>query len=197
MGATTGARMSSQDSTLIYSIDAGMSRFTIKAFATGLLSGFGHDPTLVVRAFSGDAKFSADALDDASLQMSIRADSLTVGDDVSQKDRQEIETRMKSDVLETSRFPEIAFASSKISASKLGEGRYNVAITGDLSMHGVTQSLTFNAQVVVNGATLRGFGDFSVRQTDYDIALVSVAGGTLKVKDEIKVTFDILARKQS
>ena len=101
--------------------------------------------------------------------MRIQADSLTVTDDVSQKDRQDIESRMKQDVLETSRFSEIAFDSTKISASKSGDGRFTAAITGDLTLHGVTQSLTFNAQVVVSGTTVRGFGEFSVRQTDYDI----------------------------
>jgi hypothetical protein len=33
------------------------------------------------------------------------------------------------------------------------------------------------------------------RLRDFDIKLVSVARGALKVKDEVKVTFDILARK--
>jgi hypothetical protein len=33
-------------------------------------------------------------------------------------------------------------------------------------------------------------------QSDYDIPLVSVAGGTLKLKDELKFAFDIVARKQ-
>jgi polyisoprenoid-binding protein YceI len=196
MGVATGAQMSSQSATATYIIDSNMSRFTIKAFASGLLSGLGHNPTIAIRGFSGTATISPDNLEDASLQVRIQADSLTVTDDVSQKDRQEIESRMKSDVLATSRFPEIDYDSTKISASQMGEGRFNAAITGDLSLHGVRQSLTFNAQVAVSGATLRGFGEFAVRQTDYDIALVSVAGGTLKVKDELKVSFDILARKQ-
>jgi polyisoprenoid-binding protein YceI len=188
--------MSPQSAAVTYIIDPNMSRFTIRAFATGLLSGFGHNPTIAVRNYKGTAKLSPENLADASLQMKVQADSLTVTDDVSQKDRQEIETRMKNDVLETSRFPEISFDSTNIVAGPLSEGSLNATISGNLSLHGVQQSLTFNAQVVVNGTTLRGFGEFSVRQTDYDIQLVSVAGGTLKVKDELKVSFDILARQQ-
>jgi polyisoprenoid-binding protein YceI len=196
MGVATGVRMSPESATVTYVIDSAMSRFTVKAFAAGLLSGLGHNPTFAIRSYTGSAKIAPDNLEDASLQVSIQADSLAVTDDVSQKDRQEIESKMKSDVLETSRFAEIAFESTQITASKLGEGRFNATIVGDLSLHGVRQSHSFNAQVVVSGATLRGFGEFTVRQTDYDIALVSVAGGTLKVKDELKVSFDILARKQ-
>lgn len=35
-----------------------------------------------------------------------------------------------------------------------------------------------------------------MRQSDYKIALVSAASGTIRVKDELKFTFDIAARKQ-
>ncbi len=44
---------------------------------------------------------------------------------------------------------------------------------------------------------LRANGEFSIRQTDYGIRLVSVAGGTLKLKDELKFTFDIVAQSQA
>jgi polyisoprenoid-binding protein YceI len=196
MGVATGAQMSPESATVTYVIDSNLSRFTIKAFATGMLAGLGHNPTFAVRSYTGAATASPENLEGASMQVRIQADSLTVTDDVSSKDRQDIESRMKKDVLETSRFSEITFESTKISANQLGEGRFNAAITGDLSLHGVRQSLTFNAQVIASGPTLRGFGEFSVRQTDYDIELVSVAGGSLKVKDELKVSFDILARKQ-
>ncbi len=46
------------------------------------------------------------------------------------------------------------------------------------------------------GDMLRASGEFSLLQSDYGIPLVSVAGGALKVKDELKFTFDIVARKQ-
>ena len=51
-------------------------------------------------------------------------------------------------------------------------------------------------QVALNGDSLRAFGGFAVRQTDYDLKLASVAGGVLKVKDELKCSFKILARKK-
>jgi hypothetical protein len=45
------------------------------------------------------------------------------------------------------------------------------------------------------GDTLRSQGEVTLRQTDYGIKPVSVAGGTLKLKDDVKVTFDVLARR--
>jgi hypothetical protein len=42
---------------------------------------------------------------------------------------------------------------------------------------------------------MRASGEFSLCQTDYGIELVSVAGGALKVKDDVKVSFDVVASR--
>jgi hypothetical protein len=46
------------------------------------------------------------------------------------------------------------------------------------------------------GTFLRASGDFSLNQTDYGIKLVSVAGGALKLKDELKFSFEIVAWRE-
>ena len=53
------------------------------------------------------------------------------------------------------------------------------------------------AQVSVGGDTLRAHGEFSVPHTAYKIKPVSVPGGTLKLKDELKCSFDILGDQQA
>jgi polyisoprenoid-binding protein YceI len=114
-----------------------------------------------------------------------------------ERDRREIERTMKEEVLETAKHPEITFESSDISMVKTSEGQYNVDISGTLSLHGVTRPQAVPAGVVINAGTLRAYGEFSLRQTDYGMKLASVAGGTLKLKDELKFTFDIVAHRQS
>ena len=52
-------------------------------------------------------------------------------------------------------------------------------------------------RVGVDGDNLRANGNFSILQSDYGIRLVSVAGGALKVKDELKISFDVNAKKDS
>ena len=188
--------MSATETLVHYRIDAGMSRFTVRAFATGLFSSLGHNPTFAIRGYTGEAAFVPGSLEQASVRISVQADSLGVTDDISQKDRAEIESGMRQDVLETSIYPEIVFESSQLTANKMGEGAYAVNASGILALHGVTRSETIYAQVAVTGDTLRAYGEFSLRQTDYGIKLVSVAGGTLKVKDEVKISFDFTARKQ-
>ena len=179
-----------------YAIDSDMSRFTVRAFATGLFSSLGHSPTVAIRDFSGDAEFVPETLEKAALHLRIKASSLAVTDDVSEKDRQEMERAMNDSVLEVARYPEIAFDSSNVSASKAADGQYLVNMVGNLSLHGVTHTQAIPLQVSLTGGLLRAHGEFSVRQTEYAIKPVSVAGGTLKLKDELKCSFDIVARKR-
>ena len=187
-----------EDATVRYSIDSSASKFLLQAFSTGLFSAFAHNPTIAIRDFQGDISFTLDngVVKDAGLHLRIRPESLEVVDDISEKDRQEIQHRMLTEVLETDRFPEIAYECSGVTASGNAD-RYWLALKGDLSLHGVTHPLPVSARVVINGDALRASGECTVRQSDYDIAAVSAAGGTIKIKDELKFTFDIAGRKQS
>jgi polyisoprenoid-binding protein YceI len=179
-----------------YRLDAGQSRFTVQAFAEGLLSSFGHNPVIAIRDFGGEAECAPDTLEAAKLRVRVNADSLAVADDIKEKDRLEIEQMMREQVLETGRFPEIVFESTSITASRLSGGRYRVRVIGDLTMHGVTgRNLWIQAEVKTTDDGLRAQGEFTLRQTDYQIKPVSVAGGTLKVKNELKFSFDIVATK--
>ncbi|MCI0447403.1 YceI family protein [bacterium] len=167
------------------------SRFTAKAFASGLLSSFGYDPSFSIRNVTGELQFVPDNPESANLKLNIRADSIEVTGDMSNKDRNEIEKTMREDVLEIDRFPDITFQSKSVAGDKIFENQYRVKIQGDLTLHGVTRPETIEAQVTVNGDQIRAYGDFTLRQTDYNIKLVSVAGGTLKLKDELKFSFDL------
>jgi len=185
-----------EDTTVHYIIETKGSTFTVRAFATGLLSAFAHSPTIAIRDFEGEVLLDSDAVEQSSLQIVIRPASLTVTDDISDKDREEINRRTQDEVLESDSFPEIVYECSRLSASKTEGGQYWVALNGDLTLHGVKRSQPVSARVSVNGTTLRATGDFSIRQSDYEIRLVSAAGGTVKLKDELKLSFDISARKQ-
>jgi len=196
MTESTGAKMVATDVPIRYRIDVAMSRFTVRAFATGLFSSLGHHPTLAIRDYTGDTAFAPSNPGQSSIRISVKSESLTVAADVSQKDRNDIETKMRQDVLETSSYPEIVFESSQVLANKLGDDRYAANVTGNLTLHGITRQEKISAQVSVMGDVLRAHGECSLRQSDYGIKLVSVAAGTLKVKDEVKIAFDLTARKQ-
>ena len=178
-----------------YVIDSRSSRFTVQAFATGLLAKMGHNPTIGIRDFSGEMKFNPEKLEAGSFHLVIKSASLSVQDDISDKDLREIERLMKAEVLETENFPEIVYEAPSISVTKMADMLFSATLSGSLTMHGVTRNQPIVVRVALLGSMLRASGDFSLDQTDYNIKLVSVAGGALKLKNELKFSFEIVARK--
>ena len=177
-----------------YRIDAGQSNFMVHAFVGGLLSGFGHNHNIAIKDISGETQFTDGTVAPASLHMRIRADSLTVTDKVSDSDRQTIEKTMREQVLETGKYPEITFNSTKIEAIKNSDTQYQANIWGDLTLHGVTHNVLIKAQLTFDYKTLRARGEFSLKMTDYSIKPPAVAGGTITVKDTLKFNFNIFSQ---
>ena len=176
-----------------YRLDPRSSRFTIRVTAGGLLSAFGHNPVIGVRDFSGEVHFDPSSPESASVRMQVASRSLDVTGDVNEKDRREIEHIMHEQVLESDAYPAIEFQSSEVKVTSSGAGQFRAEISGELCLHGVTRPLTIVARVTANGDRLRASGEFSIYQTEYGIQLVTVAGGALKVKDELKASFEIVA----
>jgi polyisoprenoid-binding protein YceI len=185
--------METASDVLTYKIEARRSSFTVQVFATGLLSTFGHNPNIAIRDFSGQVQVVPNSPEASSVEITIRTESLEVMDSMKADDRQEIEKAMRDEVLETSRFPEIHFQSTRISGNKIFENMYRVIIEGNLFLHGVTKKQNIEAQVNLSQDTLRAQSVFSLRLTDFNIKPVSAAAGMLKVKDEVRVSFSIVA----
>jgi len=180
-----------------YELDANQSRFTVQAFAGGMLWAFAYNPVIAIRDFAGEVRFAPEELDKTSLFMTIKQGSLEVIDDIPQQDRQEIEGRMHQEMLETAIYPEITFQSTHISVSKVTANWYMAEIKGALSLHGVTRNERISAQVRILGDNLRVYGEFTLQLSNYNIKSFSIAMGTVMVKDELKFSFDIVARKES
>ena len=87
---------------------------------------------------------------------------------------------MNREVLDTSRYPEILFESSKVSASTAGDGQFFVNMVGTLTLHGVSNNQPVAAQISLTGDMLRAHGEFTILQSAYGIKPVSVAGGALE-----------------
>jgi len=187
----TGAPVTAATS---YKIAGAASRFMVQAFAEGLLSAFGHNPRFNANEISGTVTVPGDDLNNATVEILVRADSLRLVDDVSENDRQEIYRTMHEHVLETARYPEIRFKGKTVAADRIYEGFFRVKLAGLLLLHGVSREHSLEAQVRLLESGLRAEGETQLRQSNYGVKRVSVAAGTLKVKDEVKVSFSIEAK---
>lgn len=196
-GAGTSARFSSGggSQTIRYQIDPSESSFMVHAPRGGLAWFRGHSHDLAVRDFSGHAELTLGSVNPASLQMTIRADSLEeTGAAFTDEQKKIIKKELEAIALETAAYPEITFTSTGVQG-KAKNGGFDVRITGDLTMHGVTRRVVIPAMVTVDGDTLRARGQFKLNRKDFNIKATTAFHGLVRVRHTLKFTFDIVGRR--
>jgi polyisoprenoid-binding protein YceI len=181
----------------IYKIDPGRSRVEIDVFRGGLFKAFGHDHTVAAKNFSGAVQFDPRNAADSSVTLYIDATSLTVLDPLaSEKERSEVQTTMQGPkVLNVQAFPRIAFHSTHVSElTQAGDG-FESTLTGTLDLHGIEKESTFPVRIDFQKNLLHATGIVSIAQTDFGIVPINLGGGAVRVRDQVKVSFDILAER--
>lgn len=178
-----------------YEVVAADSRIEVSVFRGGLLKSFGHDHLIAAKDFTGAARFNPDRLEESSLTLTVEAGSLTVLDTgLSEQDRREVQATMLSDqVLGVESFPRIVFRSTGVSGIREHGSGWEVTLAGKLALHGVERQITFPVRVRLDNARLYGQGEVFLAQSDFGIRPVTVAGGLVRVRDRIQVSFNVAA----
>lgn len=179
-----------------YVIDPKSSQFTVQAFASGLISAVAHSPKIAIRGYTGEVVFVPGTLADAKLKVVVSTAKLEVLDELREADRKELHRVMNDEVLETRKYPEAVFESSTISGDRLKDNLNRVNVEGRLALHGATNGQSFFSQVAFGVDSFRAYGEFTLLQSDFGIRIASIAGGTLKLQDELKFSFYVVGRKQ-
>lgn len=163
------------------SIDLGRSSVSVHVDKSGFFSAFAHNHVIRAPIASGELN-----KDSRSILLTFNTKDMKVIDEgVKDSERAEIEQTMKSDkVLAVDRFPEIRFVSTSVTA----QGDAHDRVQGDLTLHGVTKPVEMTVALEHD----RYYGSVKLKQTDFGIAPVSIAGGTVKVKDVIEIVFEIV-----
>jgi polyisoprenoid-binding protein YceI len=176
-----------------YQVDAKKSRFIVETETTGLSAMFAHDHKIGVRDFAGQATFVRDNPRGVSLSLTVQAKSLYLLGENDIGARQSIESALREDVLETTKYPVIAFKSRSVTSERRGDGTFDVRLTGELALHGVKKQITIPARVSLDNGTLHAIGVLELRQTDFKITPFSFASGTVGIRDVVTLSFDIVA----
>jgi len=165
------------------SLDTRRSTITVHVFKSGLFRAFADNHVI-------QAPLKEGFLDDgASPRVEILVDAprmhvLDAG--LSPQDREQVQTRMLGpEVLDVTRFPQIRFRSTTVQRVEPD----GWLVRGELTLHGQTHVVAL--KVAVEGGRYKGSA--SVKQTDFGISPISIAGGTVRVKDDVKIDFDMAA----
>jgi len=166
-------------------IDPEHSTMKVYVNKTGILAGLAHNHEIEAPIESGEVNDS----DSPSVELRVDSSKLRVLDpEASDKTRETIQATMQgAEVLDVSHFPEIHFRSTEVEPS--GTDRW--VIHGNLDLHGQTHPISF--EVTFRDGSYQGAA--LLKQTAFGITPVKVAGGTVKVKDEVKVAFSIALLK--
>lgn len=164
-----------------WAIDSPKSSLSVHVFKSGLLSAFGDNHEVRAAIASGSVSDG----DKPAVEIAVDARQMTVLDPgLAPAKRAEVQKRMLGpDVLDVAKFPEIRFKSTAV--KQIGEGRWRVE--GVLNLHGKSVPLSFE----VTGTKEKFRGSATVRQRAFGIQPISAGGGTVNVKNEVKVDFDI------
>jgi polyisoprenoid-binding protein YceI len=182
--------------TRTYVIDASASAVQVHVGKSGVFGFAGHTHEVVADRFEGRVDADVDDLARSAVELSFDASGLKVsGQGEPEGDAPKVQEVMAgAKVLDVSRFPAIRFRSRQVAGRRAADGAYELQVSGDISLHGVSRPVTLPVRVELSGATLTASGRTALAQRAFGIEPVSAGGGTVKVKNEVGIEFRIVAR---
>lgn len=171
-------------------VAAERSTFQVELGKSGWLRIFGDEHVIAVTEYEAQLEFDPAKPTAGKVELVIPARALRVRDThLTADDRLKIQEKMEGpEVLDLAHFGEIRFVSRQVTA---GEGDV-YRVRGDLTIRGSPRETSFNLTLTKEGDGYRGRGEALVKMTPYGIEPPSAGGGGIKVKDEMKIVFDLL-----
>ena len=169
-------------------IGPGSGHLVIRTRREGLAARAGHDLTIDVTDWSGDLTHDPDDLAGTTLAVTVDLNSLRVRDGsggalpLTDRDRNEINATMTR-ILGSGGSPVATFVASRVAPSGGGG-----SIDGTLTMRGIQRPLRL---AIIDGDSHRYRGTATVVQSAYGIKPYSGMFGTLKVRDEVAIEFEV------
>jgi polyisoprenoid-binding protein YceI len=176
-------------------VDPASSRVLVHVGRAGIFKFAGHEHEVAAPPVSGSIVADAESLELSSVALRWNAADLAVtGRGEPAEDVPKVQSRMQgAGVLDVARHPTIAFRSKAVAGRASGPGSWELSVAGELALRGVTREVTLPLAVKLEGDRLEASGRLVLRQKDYGIDPVSVAG-VVKVKNELAIEYTIVAR---
>lgn len=181
-----------------FAIDSDASKVLIHVGKTGLASFAGHEHDVAARSVHGKVIADREDLSRSSIDVVFDAAALTVIDKGEPpEDIPKVQSEMQGPkVLDVARFPTIRFRSSNIAGTQVSPGVYDLKVTGEMLLRRGSKIITLPLKAEFRGNSLIATGKTTLKQTDFGIEPISAGAGFVKVEDELRVEFEIIARAE-
>ncbi len=167
--------------------------FRIHVGSAGLFGSLGHDHSIEAKKVMGCAMIDSNDVAHSSVKLEFSTVDIKVVDPKeSEKNRTEIQKTMETQVLRVSEYPRITFESTGVEQN----GALNrLRIKGNLTIRGKTLPVVIPVMVTrLTDGTYRAAGDYRFKQSSFLIKPIQLAGGTIKVKDELEAEFELFLK---
>jgi len=170
----------------------GRGYFRIHVGTGGLFGAFAHDHLIEAQKVEGCATINANDLTRSSIKLTFPAASVRVMDpNESAKDRATVQENMEKDVLRISDFPRIFFESTSLEPGAANQ----LKVHGKLTIRDKTQAVVIPMTITRLGdGSYQAAGKYKFKQSSFGITPIQLAGGTIKVKDELETEFELFLK---
>ena len=170
----------------------GRGHFRIDVGTAGLFGSFAHDHVIEAEKVEGCATIETKDIAHSSIKLDFAAAGIRVLDSKENpEDRAKVQKTMETDVLRISEYPHVIFESTVAKSTAQGQ----LLVQGNLTIRGITKPVSIPVTVTrLNDGTYRAVGEYRFKQTSFQIKPIQLAGGTVKVKDELRTEFELFLK---
>ena len=138
------------------------------------------------KVFNGTARLAADKPELKSIAVDIDATSIF-------SDDPKLTTHLKNkDFFEVEKFPTATFVTTEIKAGGDKAGKSTDELVGNLTLHGVTKSITVPAVIKVDGGSVSLTSEFSLNKDDFGMTF----SGNGVIRPDVVIKLDVKAGKK-
>jgi len=171
----------------------GRGHFYIHTGTGGLFGAFAHEHLIEAQKMEGCASIESGNLTRSSIKLTFTTADIRVLDPKeSASDRAKVQSTMETEVLRISEYRQVVFESTSVERGSTTEA---LRVHGNLSIRGNTQPVIVPLTLTrLDDGTFRARGEYKFKQTTFGIRPVQLAGGTIKVKDEVRTEFELFLK---
>jgi polyisoprenoid-binding protein YceI len=184
-----------QPKTRIYTIDQTSSRIMVQLTHEGFISKLRPHNEVSVKSFNGKVQVPLSNESEIAVVLESEVSSMTnVDKDMSEFERKEFHNILHNAVLESEKYPTIKFASISVTDVRGSDEDRTFTLNGDLTIREVTRRIAVPVNVTINNQELRATGEGRIKQSEFGIKPYTGGFGAIKIADEVKVNFVIVAK---
>ena len=171
----------------------GRGHFRIHVDSGGLFGAFGHNHLVEAQTIAGCATVDTENPTRSSVKLDFPTASLRVLDpNESAKDRADVQKTMETEVLQVLQYPQVTFETTAVERSGASN---QFRLRGNLTIRGKSQPAVIPVTLTrLDDGTYRAVGEYKFKQTMFGIKPIKLAGGAVKVKDELRTEFELFLK---